>query len=288
MAVDKQRPFSRGLSEAYLYDLQAGCLAPLLQAALTMLLDVQLRDGAVDWYADGRRVLHVKELVRKGGYLACIHQKYVDGLRLPGGTHTGEYRQWPVTDAFLMDLLVVLPDLVEQSQAYRKPETTVEEALIRASVQSASPAVFFDRQVQVPGIQLRADLLGVHLTADGPSVLLTELKRGLDNRIQHLLSQIGAYVSALAPDGFLRDDLATAYRTVVAQKVALGLLPSTSSLASGRLPVSGLLVLYDYNPRSELLARLRASVGDLPRQVYLCLLPAGSYQLPPMETWEVL
>ncbi|MHB9109489.1 MAG: hypothetical protein ACYDCO_20745 [Armatimonadota bacterium] len=251
-------------------------------------MDVQLRDGAVDWYADGRRVLHVEEQVQKGGYFASIHHKYVNGLPLPEGGHVGEYRQWPVTDALLADLCAAFPAILSQSQAYRKPETTVEEAIIRTSLQSSSPVVFFDRQVQVPGIQLRADLLGLQATADGVCVLLTELKRGLDNRIQHLLAQIGAYTAVIAPDGYLRDDLTAAYRIVLPQKMALGLLPSTTSLGTGRPPVRGLLVLYDYNPRSELLARLRASAGNAPQQVFLCLLPAGTYELPPPETWEVL
>lgn len=282
------RPFARGISDAFLNELQAGRLSPLLHAAKITPLDMQLRDGAVDWYADGRRVLHIKEQAHKGGYLACIHQKYVDGLSLPNGTYAGKYRQWPVTDAFLADLLAVFSAILSQSQAYRKPETVVEEALIRASLQPSSPVVFFDRQVQVPGIQLRADLLGLQVTVDSPYVFLTELKRGLDNRIQHLLTQIGAYAGVIAPDGYLREDLSAAYRIVLAQKVALGLLPSITILGDTRPPVRGLLVLYDYNPRSELLARLRASASDAPRQVHLCLLPAGSHQLPPSETWEVL
>jgi hypothetical protein len=280
--------FSRGLSARFLTELRAGYFAPVLQAFRTYNLDLQIREHYIDLYADGRRVLHLAECRGTGEYRACIHPKYVAGLPLLAGTRSGEYLQWTATDDFLTAYLAALPAILHQSLPYRKEEATVEEQLIRASCHASSPVTFFDRQLQVPGSRFRADLLGLMPTDNGQSVLLTELKYRLNNTIQDMSSQLDDYAQVFAPDGYLRDDLTAAYRTVLAQKVALGLLPPAVCFAEERPVVHGLFVLYDYNPRSELLARLRIAAAQATLRTYLCLLPAGTFQLPPPSTWEVL
>ena len=76
------------------------------------------------------------------------------------------------------------------------------------------------------------------------------------------------------------------YRTVISQKHQLGLLPFHVARPEDPPPVTCLLMLYDYNPRSALLSRLRASARGSSLPVRLVCLEAGTYALPEPGGWE--
>ena len=167
----------------------------------------------------------------------------------------GDYRCFSATEQFTEAYTLQLPTILSNALRYAGPEAVVEQKMIRASHGSGSPVTFIDRQVQVHGVGKKADLVG--LTAEGQFVI-AEAKQGLDNRIQHLMDQISEYYSVMAgPDGRLREEVARSYCKVVEQKQSLGLLPGNMRFPDDRMPVTCLLVLYGYNPRSKLLARLR-------------------------------
>lgn len=281
-------PFRRGLSTRCLHELQTGRLASLFRCIQTAPLDVQLRDRYLDAYAQGRGVLSLQE--RDGGtrFLAKIHRKFLDGVELPDGKFGKDYHQFPVTSAFIEAYTRQLPAVLANASAYAKPEGIAEESILQASVRSGSPIVFLDRQVAVPGTGIKADAVGWQPGNDEGRIIIAELKQGLDNRIQELMTQMESYAGIMAPDGMLRDDLANSYRTVIAQKQALGLMPPSLDLPAGRLTVNCLFILYDYNPRSALLDRLRAAARQSALRTQLILMPKGDYTLSPATTWETL
>jgi hypothetical protein len=198
----------------------------------------------------------------------------------------GDYRRFHATGQFVGAYTEHVPAILSTAQPYAGPEAVVEQMMIRASHGGASPVVFIDRQVQMHGVRKKADLVG--LTAEGQFVL-TEVKRGLDNRIQHLMEQIREYYTVLAgSDGCLREEVVRSYRKVVQQKQSLGLLPRDIRLLDELDKVTCLLVLYGYNPRSELLVRLRQASSAHSLPVSLVVLPEGFYTLPPAAAWERL
>ena len=285
--MEPMQQFKRGLSDEFVTELRAGRFAPLLAKSVSAGLDVQIREDYLNFYHDGLSVLALSEHAASPRYRARIHRKYLDCVALPDAlAPAGDYRWFDgtgqLTTAFVQHLLKILSN----AQRHQGREAVVEQKMIRASLGIGSPVVFIDRQVQVHGVRKKADLVG--LTAAGQFVI-TEVKQGLDNRIQHLLDQIEEYYSVMVgPDGCLRGEIVRSYRKVVEQKRSLGLLPQDIRLPDERAQVICLLVLSGYNPRSELLVRLRQASGDHSLPVVLVVLPEGSYTLPPVAAWERL
>lgn len=279
--------FNRGLSDEFVTELMSGRLAPLLVTSANAGLDVQIRENYLSFYHDGLSVLALSEHAASPRYRARIHRKYLDGIVLPDAlAPDGDYRRFHASGQFVGAYTEHVPAILSTAQPYAGPEAVVEQMMIRASHGAASPVVFIDRQAQMHGVRKKADLVG--LTAEGQFVV-TETKRGLDNRIQHLMDQIREYHAVLArPDGCLREEVARSYRKVVQQKQSLGLLPRDIRPLDGLAKVTCLLVLYGYNPHSELLARLRQRSAAHSLPVSLVMLPEGSYMLPPAAAWERL
>lgn len=285
--MDEMQRFNRGLSDDLVAELQGGRFAQLLAASARVGLDVQLREDYVSFYHDGLSVLGLSKHVASPRYRARIHRKYLEVISLPDAlAPAGDYCCFSATEQFTEAYTQQLPTILSNALSYAGAEAVVEQKMIRASHGSGSPVTFIDRQVQVHGVRKKADLVG--LTAEG-QFAVTEVKQGLDNRIQHLMDQIGEYYSVMAgPDGCLREDVVRSYRKVVEQKQSLGLLPGNILFPDDRMQVTCLLVLYGYNPRSELLARLRQAGADSSLPVALAMLPTGSFTLPPATAWERL
>ena len=285
--------FSRGLSDQLLEELKQGRFSMLLRALAGRGLDVQLRERYIDVYARGCRVLMlVERRFREGRYRASIHRKYLDGLVLPdarSGSERDQYVHFCASPDFVEGYVASLDTILWNSEGYVKPEAELEEHMIWQSHCRSSPVLFIDRQVQVHRIRRRADLIGVTTcSADRARVVLVELKQGLDTRIQHLMGQMGQYREVIAPDGRLDHEVAAAYRRVVAQKQELGLLPPAAVFPDEDPSVECLLVLADYNPKSELLTRLRHRARDASYGARLVLLEKGTHILPPAAQWEEL
>ena len=283
------KPFNRGLSAEFLSELVGGRFAPLVSRARAVGLDLQIRDDYVNLYHQGRSALKLSERRRPPGYRALIHEEYLHNVTLSETPENQrDYRDLDASAGFVEDYLGQLPLILANVEEHALPEGTVEQAIITANCLNASPVILVDRQIQVPGVSRKADLVGL-AGPDHDRFAIIELKQGLDQRIQDLISQIAQYYQVLTgPEGALRPDIHQAYRRVIEQKQKLGFLPKGVGLPSGQLPVECLLVLYDYNPRSVLLDRLRTAARESSLRVKLAMLPARQFVLPPEEDWEVL
>ena len=287
MAHGKQ--FNRGLSAGFLAELVEGRFAPLVSRTRSAGLDLQIRDDYVNIYHQGRSALKLSERKRPPGYRASIHEEYLHDVSFDETPENrSNYRNLGASEGFVEDYLRQLPLILANVEEHALPEGTVEQAIVAANCQSISSVVLIDRQIQVPGVSRKADLVGL-AGADNDRFAIIELKQGLDQRIQDLISQIAQYHQVLTgPEGALRPEVHQAYRQVIEQKQKLGCLPEGVGLPSGQLPVECLLVLYDYNPRSVLLDRLRTAARESSLRVKLAMLPARQFVLPPEEDWEVL
>jgi len=279
--------FNRGLSDEFVAELLSGRFAGLLAESLRVGLDVQIREDYLNFYHDGLSVLALSEHTSSPRHRGRIHRKYLDGIQLPCAmASAGDYRRFDATEQFVEPYIRCLPALLANAATYAGLEAIVEQRMIQASHTAGATVAFIDRQVQVHGVRKKADLVG--LTAAG-QFAITEVKQGLDNRIQYLMDQIGEYYTVMAgPDGCLREEVARSYRRVAEQKQSLGLLPGNTRFPDDRMQMTCLLVLYGYNPRSELLARLRQASAAHSLPVALVVLPEGSYTLPPVAAWERL
>jgi len=285
--------FSRGLSDGFLAEIKAGRFSGVLHAAASRRLDIQIREHYLDVYADGCCVLKLEEgRSRPGVYWASIHRKFLQGVSLADDQDSrarGNYVRFKASPAFIDTYLCSLDAILGNSRRYVKPEAALEEQMIGQNRCPSSPVLFIDRQVQVHGIGRRADLIGVTTCSATPArVVLVELKQGLDNRIQHLVDQMSEYRQIIAPQGRLHAEVASSYRTVVAQKRELGLVSLAAAFPEGRPSVECVLVLANYNPNSKLLGRLRERARESSFGVKLILLEKDHYVLPSPESWEVL
>jgi hypothetical protein len=283
-------PFARGLSEAFLGELKSGRFKGLLDAAKQTGLDVQVREHYIDIYAKGRGVLNLREVPTQRAYVAKTHVRFLVGVSLPCALgRNGEYCLFDATHEFVESCLVNLPALIHNTQPYAKREATVEEEIIRASLLGNSPVAFVDRQIQTHGLRSKADLLGVARSGSaGGMVVLAELKVGLDGRIQEMMGKLEEYCQVFAPSGHLRPDMVRAYRTVIAQKQVLGLLPEDVVPPDAGDQVQCLAVLSEYNAKSDLLRRLREAARGSRLSVMLVHLARGQCLLPPAAEWEKL
>ena len=278
--------FRRGISTRFLGELREGCFADICRAVMRHGLDLQIRRDYINTYHKGNAVLKLAELKRGGCFRAEVHEKFLTGVSLPDQLprNSSRYAAFDASDSFMKAYVRALPRVVVNAECYAGVEGSVEDELIRSSYAPGAPVVFIDRQVQAHGVRKKADLLG--LTEEG--VVLVELKQGLDSRIQYLMEQVGAYHGVLTDGGRLRHEVSDSYREVVAQKKALGFLPSNAAWPEKSPAVKCLLVLHGYNPRSQLLGRLRSEASRSTLKTSLVLLPKGEYAIPPPEKWEEL
>lgn len=286
----QQPSFNRGLSPSFLDELVRGKFKNLVATVAASQMDLQIRDDYVNLYHNGLSLLRLSNRTERCDYRAHVHWKYLQGVDLPGGHATGNYCQFDASDGFVDRYLAGLPQIRQNSEAHAKPEGSAEQDIVIRNHDDLAAVVVIDRQIQVPGIRRRADLMGLTVSVDGQmSFVLIELKRGLDNRIQDLTDQMGDYHQALAGEAHaLRPDIQKAYRNVVRQKQALGLLPKSIQIPDEPLAVICLLALYDYNHKSELLDRLRQTAAQGVFNQWLVILPESQFCLPPRHCWEPL
>jgi len=234
-------------------------------------------------------VLRLRRGRKPSGHGATIHEKYLHGVWLGDASEDRNgYLTFDASEDFVGNYLGQLPLILANAKKHSHPEGIVEHGIVAANRTKLSSVIPIDRQVQVPGAEGKADLVGL-AGPDHDRFAIIELKQGLDQRIQDLITQIGEYHQVLTgPEGTLRPDVHQAYRQVIEQKQKLGCLPEGIGLPSCQVPVECLLVLYDYNPKSVLLDRLRTAAEDCSLRVQLAMLPEGQFVLPPEEEWEVL
>lgn len=277
------KPFNRGLSQQLLDDLREGPSSIILAACIERGLDVRLRDNYVNVYFRGRSVACLRG--RRGRpVLLEVHNKYLDGGVIgPRRGRSGEYYCAFDVDAGLAEAYAGNIDgLVDRARAFVGAEEGVEESLLRAN--GGTSAVFcFDRQVQVPGIRRRLDLMG--LRTDGSAMVAIEVKRYPDPRIQDVPSQLHGYLETFDPDdNGLRADVADSYRTVCRQLRELGLPAPDPAMVAEGMPVEGLVVLADNNARSQLLPRAHAQAQGLDRPIWLWE-PREAFAIPAKAEW---
>lgn len=282
--------FRRGLDQQFVDMLREGLFCDILRAAKSKGLDVQIREGYLSIYARGCCVLSLAHVPRREEYRARIHRKFLGPLLgdTPEARTSGNYVLLTADGAFVDWYVANLDRILAEASADTKAEAAVEEYMIRASLQPNTALMFIDRQVQLHGVRLRMDLLGLTMDGDGSKVVLTEIKQGLDNRIQDLAEQTGDYYRLIAPDGYLRSDVLESYRKVLDQKRQIGIIGPDVQIGDGPIPVECLLVLYDYNDRSQLLDRLRAKAKACGLPIRLVRPEKGVFRIPAQDSWERL
>lgn len=280
------RPFRRGLSPKLLRDLMEGPCARVLRACVDAGLDVRLRADYLNLYFLGRSMARI---VGRGNLPARleIHAKYAAGGRIGAfvGRRTRRYLSFDVDAAFAEAYATQLGTLIARARTHAGREENVELDLLRHNGGTANVCCF-DRQVQVPGTRRKLDIVG--LTSGGsPELVAIEVKRYPDNRIQHVPRQLHEYLEILDPgrEG-LRGDVARSYRTVCGQLRRLGLpAPDPERIAAG-IPVRGLAVVSDYNPRSQLLPRAHGLAARLERPIYVWQPETREFAIPPPGRWR--
>jgi hypothetical protein len=190
----------------------------------------------------------------RGAPVLELHHKYATSLG--AGIEQGQYRRYNATEALVHRWeRNVEAVLAAARDAHPNPEGVWEERLIAANCNG--PLRVLDRQIQVPGIRRRIDLLAIACESNRPPVAaVIEIKRDLDNRIQYLPNQIAEYLCILAPKGEGLDaTIANSYALVAKQMKDLGLIaPAPESITPG-MPVTGVVVLANYREQSRLFGR---------------------------------
>lgn len=277
--------FQRGLSDSLLQDLLHGPCRTVLRTALDAGLDVRLRDNYLNLYFQGRSLARIRGRRRAPARLE-IHHKYVAAARIGdfGGRRSGDYCHFDMDDAFAQVYAANLDTTIERARIHVGREEDVELRLLERNDRSAAVCCF-DRQIQVPGTRSRLDLVGF-LASDVPALVAIEVKRYPDARIQRVPEQLHEYLEILDPkrEG-LRDDVARSYRTVCGQLRALGLsAPGPERVMEG-MPVRGLAIVSDYNPRSALLARAHELAATLDRPIELWQPADREFLIPRPGQW---
>ena len=277
--------FQRGLSKALLQDLLVGPCKTVFQACLGAGLDVRLRNNYLNAYFLGRSLARIRGRRLPPARLE-IHHKYLVDDRLGGcvGRRTGHYCVFDLDATLARVYAANLDTLIERARAYAGPEEDVELRLLQRN-DSTAFVCCFDRQILVPHTPGALDLVG--LLADPEPVLVAiEVKCFPDNSIQKVPLQLNRYLEILDPtQQGLRDDVARSYRTVCKQLRALGLPAPEPARISEGMPVKGLVIVSDYNPRSELLPRAHKLATTLDRPIHLWQPKDGEFLIPSSERW---
>ena len=200
------------------------------------------------------------------------------------GRRRSDYCDFDVDATFAEVYAANLDTIIRLAHQYVGPEEDVELRLLERN-DSTVPVCCFDRQVQVPGIRRRLDLVGL-LAGQVPALVAIEVKRYPDPRIQDVPRQLHEYLTILDPrqDG-LRRDIARSYRTVCEQLRTLGLsAPDPARIVAG-MPVKGLVIVSDYNPRSRLLPRAHECAANLERPIRLWQPVDEEFLIPVPDRW---
>ncbi len=249
-------------------------------------IDVRLRSNYVNLYFRGRSLARIVGRSRHPAKLE-IHHKYVleNQIGEYTGHRTGDYVRFDVDGPFAVIYADHLDALIKHAQRYVGPEEVVEEKLLKSN-DSKVTVCCFDRQIQVPRTRRTLDLLGL-LSSRDPTLVAIEVKRYPDSRIQHVSQQLHDYLEILDPKKQgLRTDVARSYRKVCKQLRALGLpAPHPAQITSG-MRVEGLVIVYDYEPRSRLLARAHKLATNLERPIYLWQPKETEHVIPAAEQWQ--
>ena len=275
--------FRRGLSDALLHDLLHGPCGIVLRGCRSAGLDVRLRDDYLNLYFRGRSLARMVGR-RRGPAKLEIHHNYVDVNRIGDcvAHRSGNYCVFDVDAAFAKVYATHLDALIKRAGAYAGPEEDVELRLLERNG-GAAAVCCFDRQIQVPGTRRTLDLMGF-FAGHVPCLVAIEVKRYPDRRIQDFPRQLHEYLEIFDPTGKgLRDDVARSYRTVCEQLRTLGLpAPDPGRITAG-MPVKGLVIVSDYNPRSRLLSRAHELAATLERPMYLWQPADGEFLIPVLE-----
>lgn len=277
--------FNRVLRPEALADLQTGLTAPVLAACRAAGLDLRIREHRLTAYHVGRAVVTVRW--PPAGPTLEVHHKYVQAEDLPGSTRpqSGDYVTVPLTQGLADRFPTVLARWMANADRYVHHEERCEEQLLRDNA-GGGPFVALDRQVGIPGTRSYVDVVGV-LDGPQPSLVLVELKRDLDNRIQEVPAQVDRYVGFFSPGGKgLREDVARPLRQMAEQLEVLGVpVPKPASIEAG-MPVLGLVVLVRYNPRSKLLGRAHELADRLTHPIWLWIAEKEDVlAVPPHDCW---
>ena len=275
--------FQRGLSCALLKDCLDGPCGIVLRACRSAGLDVRLRDNYLNLYFRGRSLARIVGRRRHPAKLE-IHHKYVVSDRIGDciGRRNGDYCAFNVDPAFAKVYAAHLDALIKRACPYVGPEEYVELGLLERN-DSTAAVCCFDRQIQIPGTRRTLDLIGF-LAGHTPVLVAIEVKRYPDARIQDVPQQLHEYLEIFDPiqEG-LRADVALSYRTVCKQLRTLGLsAPDPAQITAG-MPVKGLVIVSDYNPRSRLLPRAHELAAKLERPLHLWQPADGEFLIPVPE-----
>ena len=279
------REFQRGLSDALLRDLLHGPSGTVLRACRDIGLDVRLRDNYLNLYFRGRSLARIVGC-RRGPAKLEIHHKYVVADRIGDrtGRRSGDYCAFYVDAVFAEVYAAHLDTMIKRASRYAGPEEDVELRLLKRN-DSTAAVCCFDRQIQVPGTRRTLDLMGF-LADEVPALVAIEVKRYPDLRIQYVPRQLHEYLKILDPtqEG-LRDDVARSYRRVGEQLRTLGSSAPDPTRITAGMPVKGLVIVSDYNPRSRLLARAHALATKLERPMHLWQPADGQFLIPGPRRW---
>ena len=277
--------FQRGLSDSLLRDLLHGPSGTVLRACRGAGLDVRLRDNYLNLYFRGRSLARIVGC-RRGPAKLEIHHKYVVADRIGDrtGRRSGDYCAFYVDAVFAEVYAAHLDTMIKRASRYAGPEEDVELRLLKRNDRTAAVCCF-DRQIQVPGARRTLDLMGF-LAGEVPALVAIEVKRYRDSRIQDVPRQLHEYLEILDPtqEG-IRDDVARSYQRVCEQLRTFGLPAPDSTRITAGMPVKGLVIVSDYNPRSRLLPRAHELAAKLERPMYLWQPADGEFLIPGPERW---
>ena len=279
------KDFQRGLSDTLLRNLLHGPSGTVLRACRDAGLDARLRDNYLNLYFRGRSLARIGGGRRRPATLK-IHHKYVvaNAIGNRTGRRSKNYCEFDVDAAFAEIYTAHLDTMITRARQYAGPEEDVELRLLERNGSTAAVCCF-DRQVQVPGTRRTLDLVGL-LAGDVPALVAIEVKRYRDTSIQKAPRQLHEYMEILDPthEG-LRPDVARSYRTVCEQLRKLGLTASDPKQITVGMPVKGLVIVSDYNPRSRLIPRAHECAADLERPIYLWQPGDGEFLIPVPDRW---
>lgn len=279
---------NRGLSDEFLSSLQSGSMAPIICAAKTYGLDLQIREDYINLYHRGLSLLKLTHS-RRGSYRAEINLKFLPGVQLPGEIRRGAcYATFDADDLFARQYSTSVAAVSANADRHVGSERSAEQSLVRGSLHAGSAVVIIDRQVQLHGLRKCADVIGI-TREDEPRLIIGELKYGLDRRIPRISEQLGHYYRMLTdPDGRLAQNVADVYRRVIEQKCRLHVLPGDVSFPARSPRVECLAILCDYSPRRPLLEEARAAAEGCGFAVRLVQPTGPDYEVPPVDEWEKL
>lgn len=245
----------RGLNNNFIEDLKEGFLKPITLAVCSDRdLILEIRNNYLNIYYKGQSLLKLSQGKGIRRYYAQIHEKFNQGIS--GALSTAEQ-----VDKFIE----AIPNIKNKISKLFKggKEIEFEQMIIRANnfePKLRSDYLIIDRQVIIPGVKVRFDLIGVHLPLTPPwwhkkkvPLALFEIKFGIANLCDQLLSY-----HKIVSENIER--LCREAETILKQKVGLGLFPfeegKLRELEKIEIPhrprdVKYIVLLVDYNPNSR-------------------------------------